>query len=99
MNSESTARVTFWMMFAIGTLMVAFVWLLAQVPGPPLNTRLCYMIWSSVAGLMLGSILLGRRIWKPEKGPVTVMNIVQGIAWVELCVAAAALVATVSSRR
>jgi hypothetical protein len=97
--TESTAprvfeRATFWTVFVLGTLILVFAFLLAQVPRPRHggNFVLDYTCWSSSLVLMLVCVLLARRIRKNANGSgqkigSLVELIVTGAAWFEMAFA------------
>ena len=93
-------RFVFWLAFVFGNLGLLFSWLLAQVPHPLYGTdvRLDYAVRSSVAVLMLTSILMARWIWKiknpiRDEDHVTAIRLVLLLAWFELVVAIYGIVA------
>lgn len=55
----------FWTAYVVGTLVLIFALLLAQVPRPRhgADLSLDYFWWSLSAVLMLVSLLAGRRLW------------------------------------
>jgi hypothetical protein len=87
-------RLVFWLSYVFGTLILAFSWLLAQVPQPLHGADLSgdYAVRSCAAGLMLISILMARWVWKirnplSDRGRATAMRVVLFIAWIELAIA------------
>lgn len=82
-------RLVFWLSYVFGTLILAFSWLLAQVP-QPLHADLSgdFAVRSCAAGLMLISILMARWVWKirnplSDGGPASALRVVLFIAWIE----------------
>ena len=62
---SSFVRAAFWTAYVLGTLILVFAFLLAQVPrGHNRDFTLDYICWSSSAVLMLTCILVARRIRK-----------------------------------
>jgi hypothetical protein len=97
-NSTAAWRAVFWTTFSLGNVALALFWLLGQVPSPRHRDVRPYAIfWSCIAVLMLGSILVARKIWKGKKAGQW-REVVQAIAWVELAVALCAVVALVFFR-
>ena len=81
----------FWMSYVLGTLVMVFSFLLAQVPRPRhgASFSLDYLCWSSAAVLLLICILTGRGIWKgshkaDQKGPPVAQYVVIGAACLQL---------------
>ena|SRR5260221_9849212 len=92
-------RFVFWLTYVLGTLSLAFSWLLAQVPRPlhGADLRGDYAFRTCTAGLMLISILMARWIWKirnplTDRGPATPLRVVLSIAWVELGIASIGII-------
>ncbi len=97
-NPTAAWRVVFWTTFSLGNVALALFWLFAQVPTPIHRDLRPYAVfWSGIAVLMLGSILVARKIWKSKKAGQW-RDVVQAIAWVELAVALYAVVALVFLR-
>jgi hypothetical protein len=93
-------RLVFWLAFVFGNLSLLFSWLLAQVPLPRYGAdlRLDYAVRTSVAVLMLTSILMARWIWKinnpiRDHDRVTAIRLVLLLAWFELVIATYGIVA------
>src|SRR5271156_7191791 len=67
-NFTAAWRAVFWTTFSLGNVALALFWLLSQVPTPLHRDLRPYAIfWSCIAVLMLGSILVARKIWKDKK--------------------------------
>ena len=97
-NPTAAWRAVFWTTFSLGNAALALFWLFAQVPTPIHRDLRPYAVfWSCIALLMLGSILVARKIWKGKKAGQW-RDVVQAIAWVELAVALYAVVALVFLR-
>ncbi len=98
-NPTAAWRAVFWTTFSLGNVALALFWLFAQVPTPLHRDLRPYSIfWSCIAVLMLGSILVARKIWKGKKAGQWRVGLVQAIAWVELAFALYAVVALVFFR-
>jgi hypothetical protein len=99
-------RFVFWLAFVLGSLNLLFSWLLARVPRPlhGADFRLDYTVRSSVAVLMLVSIVMARWLWKIgnplfQGGSSTLMRVVLCVAWIEVAVALIGVVGIALSRR
>jgi hypothetical protein len=84
-------RLLFWLTYVLGNLVLLFSFLLAMVPGRP-DFLSEYLIRSTIAGLMLTSILMARWIWRIKnllsgRGAASAMRIVVFVAWSELAFA------------
>jgi len=83
-------RTVFWTAYALGTLILVFAFLLAQVPrGHNRDFTLDYVCWSSSTVLMLTCILVARHIRSSghnisESASGMVEYVVTGAAWLEL---------------
>ena len=86
-------RFVFWLTYVLGNLILIVALLLSMVPRPLHNENFTpdYIVRSLVAGLMLISILMARRLWKITspipRGPLAVMNYVLLAGWIELAMA------------
>src|SRR5271156_2698993 len=97
-NFTAAWRAVFWTTFSLGNVALALFWLLSQVPTPLHRDLRPYAIfWSCIAVLMLGSILVARKIWKDKKAGQW-RGILQANALGELAVALYAVAALVFFR-
>ena len=107
--TESTAprgfeRATFWTVFVVGTLILVFAFLLAQVPrGHNRDFTLDYICWSSSALLMITCILVARHIRKKghnisDRASGVVEYVVTGAAWIELAFSLYGIISFATSR-
>jgi len=81
----------FWTSYVLGTLVMVFSFLLAQVPRSRHGARftLDHVSWSSAAALLLICVFMGAGMWeRPKKadpkGPPVVQYVVTGVACLQL---------------
>jgi hypothetical protein len=83
-------RAIFWTAYILGTLILFFSFLLAQVPrGRKVDFTLDYVCWSLAASLLVGSLVAAKFTWSSWNPLKTrkVSSLAQmfiGAAWVEL---------------
>ncbi len=102
-DSTGFWRIVFWLAYLLGTLILVFSWLLAQVPRPlHSDLRLEFAVRFCVVVLMSVSIFIARRIWNfneiiPLHVRPSAMQVVLLIAWCELILALLGIIAIVVS--
>ncbi len=103
-NASSFGRVAFWTAYVLGTLILVFAFLLAQVPrGHNRDFTLDYICWSSSALLMITCILVARHIRKKghnisDRASGVVEYVVTGAAWIELAFSLYGIISFATSR-
>jgi hypothetical protein len=98
-------RTIFWTAYVLGTLTLAFSFLLAQVPRPRHggDFTLDYIFWSLAGTFLLISLLAARyawNFWNPLKwrGTSSPVQLFVGAAWVELAFLLYGIIGFVTSR-
>jgi hypothetical protein len=97
-------RAAFWTAYILGTLVLLFSFLLAQVPrGRNTDFTLDYICWSLAGSLLLASLVAAKHawnIWNPLKwhGVSSPAQLFIGAAWVELAFSVYGILSFVATR-
>ena len=109
MSESTTPRVfkrsVFWIAYVLGTLILVFAFLLAQVPRPRHGADfiLDYVCWSLAAGFLVVSLVAAKFTcgsWNPLKwrGVSSPSQLFIGAAWVELALLLYGVIGFATSR-
>ena len=83
-------RIVFWSLYILGSLTLAFTWLLGHAPHPIHggDMRPDYAGRGCAIALLLVSIFLARKMWRIKtlipQGPLSTIQIILVIAWIEI---------------